>query len=756
MYEHIPQELKKQPRWVCWLKQPDETRPGRFRKVPINPYTGGQAQSNNPATWSDYSTAVKSSNRFSGIGYMLGGGYFGVDIDGAQDAIDDYKSGDENNIVAEFIHTLQSYSEYSVSGNGIHIICKGMLPPSGRRKQNVEMYSEGRFFIMTGHIAAEYGAIRDCTEAIRPLHEKYIGGGAEPTAVSIPITPLALDEEELLRLAQNSKQGRMFSDLYDGNYESYFHSHSEADLSLCNMLAFWCRRDEGMMDRLFRRSGLMRPKWERKQNGATYGKMTLTKAVQSCTAVYEPPGEYRVEFGAACCGERKTYSLDDTGNAERMVDMAGDRIRYSYVDRCWLYYDGRRWCTDVTGAIKRFADQVVERMAGDMDIYANQTEEMEKQFLKHLKTSRSNKAKTAMIKETEHRVPIVPDELDRHNHLFNVPNGTINLKTGELSAHDSERYISKIGFTEYTDKMDAPLWTAFLSQIFGGDEPLIRYVQKAVGYSLTGSTQEQCAFFCYGTGRNGKSTFLDTLSDVLGDYAVNIQPETLMVKGQSGGPNSDIARLKGARFVTSVEPNEGVRLNEGLLKQLTGGDRVTARKLYGNEFEFTPEFKLWMGTNHKPVIRGTDVGIWRRVHLIPFSVQIPEDKIDKRLKYKLRREFPAILKWAVDGCLLWQREGLERPAAVLNAVKEYQSEMDVVAAFTSECIVTGKGDEQASDVYRCYSKWAEENNEYRMSNTKFGREMAKRFEKVRKKDGIYYCGIQIADMYKVYNVKFNF
>ena len=273
---------------------------------------------------------------------------------------------------------------------------------------------------------------------------------------------------------------------------------------------------------------------------------------------------------------------------------------------------------------------------------------------------------------------------------------------------------------------------------------MIHYVQKAVGHSLTGSTEEQCSFFCYGTGRNGKTTFLDTISAITGDYSMNIQPETLMVKNNTSGANSDVARLKGARFVTSVEPNDGMRLNEGLVKQLTGGDKVTARFQYGREFEFTPEFKLWMGTNYKPIIRGTDVGIWRRIHLIPFSVQIPEDKVDKRLAYRLRQEFPGILRWAVEGCLLWQKEGLEQPTAVKDATKEYRAEMDVISAFLGACCTLDpKGREKASDLYQAYDKWATENNEYVMPSRKFGQEMGKRFRKIRPKNSFMYCGLTL-------------
>ncbi len=761
MHEYIPQELKQLNHWVCWKAELDETRPGKIRKIPVNAKTGGQAQSNNRETWADYQTALAASVNFNGVGFMFGDGYFGVDIDGVEDAIEDYKNGiEDSNIIYEFIHTLCSYSEYSISGKGIHIICKGALPPAGRRKNNVEMYSEGRFFIMTGKLAAEYLDITDCSETIKTLHEKYIGGGKEPTTGIVRGEQLNLSEADVIKLASASRQGAMFSDLYDGNWQSYFQSQSEADMSFCNMLAFWCGRDEQIMDHIFRSSGLMRTKWDRKQSGSTYGLLTIAKAVRECRTVYEPKAEYSIKIGAAKLEEKKLYTFDDTGNAERFSDTFQESIKYSYINKAWYYYDGRKWCSDNTGSVKRMSDEVIEEMRHDLKRYignisdAEDEEEIEKQFMKHLKYSRSSKAKNAMIRETEHRLPVLPEQMDKHSGLLNTLNGTINLKNGELLAHDHKRLISKMACVEYTDKIDYPLWEAFLNDIFHHDQELIRYVQKAVGYSLTGSTQEQCAFFCYGTGRNGKSTFIDTIGDILGDYAVNVQPETLMVKNQGSGANSDIARLKGARFVTSVEPNEGMRLNEGLLKQLTGGDRVTARFQYGSEFEFTPEFKLWMGTNHKPIIRGTDTGIWRRVHLIPFMVQIPENKIDRRLKYKLKAELPGILKWAVDGCLLWQQEGLKKPKAVEDAVKEYKGEMDVLSAFVEACCQTGAGEEKSGSLYQAYSKWAEENNEYRMSSTKFGIEMSKQFEKTRRKDSFYYQNILLSDAYKPYGIKF--
>ena len=766
MYECIPQELRSVHNWCCWQAVPDPAgRPGKIKKIPINAKTGGQAQSNNADTWCDFNDAVSASANFSGIGFMFSGsGYFGVDIDDAEGAIEDYRHGETENIIGEFIYGLQSYAEYSQSGRGIHIICRGKLPPTGRRRKNVEMYESGRFFIMTGNCASEFAEIADCTERIKPLHEKYIGGGTEPTTGIAPIIPLNLSESEIIRLVEDSKQGDTFRTLYAGKWDSFYTSQSEADLGFCNMLAFWCRCDEQLMDKIFRSSGLMRDKWDRKQSGTTYGKITLQKAIKGCTKMYEPKSEYHIVIGqpAAKPEKKKLYSFDDTGNAERLVDTFGKQIRYSYVNKSWLYYDGRKWCFDVTGAIHRMADEIIETMRDDEDYFVKNAPQswgdpdaIEKSFMKHLKQSRSNRSKEAMIKESQHHVPITPDQLDTHRLLLCTPNGIVNLKTGELQPHDCKKFITKITNCEYTDKIDHPLWDLFLDDTFGGDRDLIRYIQKSVGYSLTGSTQEQCAFFCYGTGRNGKSTFLETISDALGDYATNIQPETIMVKPGTTGPTSDIARLKSARFVNSAEPNEGVRLNEGLVKQLTGGDKVTASRKYENEFEFYPEFKLWMSTNHKPVIRGTDVGIWRRICLIPFTVCIPKEKVDKNLKYKLHQELPGILKWAVDGCLLWQREGLEQPQAVKQATAEYRSEMDVISAFLSECcIIGGAGTERAKSLFQAYAKWAKENNEYEMKSTKFGIELGKRFEKYHTRSGWYYRGIALTSEYKPYQVNF--
>ena len=714
-YSAIPQELKDYKNWVCWQAYPDPKSHSGISKKPVNPKTGGLAQSNNPDTWSDFETAVRQSGKYSGIGFMFSNSpFFGVDLDDMPNDIEDYQNGGADNIISEFVNTLQSYTEFSQSKTGVHIICKGTLPEGRRKAKNdsggFEMYENGRFFVVTGNYCSEYGYINDCTESVKPLHSKYLGKTAEPKPNRQNITVNLNSVDDIVRAACSAKNGSLFKALYSGDFSAYS-SQSEADMAFCNMLAFWCGCDAEKMDAIFRQSGLMRDKWDRKQSGTTYGVITLQKAISGCSQTYNPKkqNDYSISIGNGkviqTVDEEKmrAYTFDDMGNAERFVDLFGENVRYCYTEKKWYFYNSMRWSVDNLGVILRMADKCVEAMKAEAKLYLQADEEsggdMVKAFEKHMKSSRSNKSKKAMLNEIEHHLPILPIQMDRYKMALNTPSGIINLKNGDVKAHNPEYYFTKITSVDCAEAADCPRWLAFLDDIFAGDKDLIRYIQKAVGYSLTGSTAEQCAFFLYGTGRNGKSTFIDVIRDVFGDYAANIQPETIMVKSsQSNAINSDIARLKGARLVTSVEPNEGVRLNEGLLKQLTGDDTVTARKLYSEEFEFKPEFKLWMATNHKPIIRGTDTGIWRRIHMIPFNVQIPEDKVDKNLTHKLKAEMAGIFKWCIDGCLMWQREGLQMPAAVLKSVREYRREMDVISAFIEDKC-TLEGTVQASMLY---------------------------------------------------------
>lgn len=758
-YDAIPGELMAVNNWVCWKAIPDSQSHSGIRKIPINPITGGQAMSNNPQTWSDFITASNAARNYDGIGFMFSNSdYFGVDLDDCRDMIDSYLSGSDEGVVAEFINSLRTYAEYSQSGNGIHLICRGSLPPGGRRKGKVEMYDSGRFFIMTGNAIGDYGYISDCTERIKPIHRKYFGVQETTTAAkseSKPSIPPALSQQEIIEKILASNSGGKFSALYGGDFSEY-PSQSEADIAFCSIIAFWCGGSAEMMDSIYRSSGLMRKKWDRKQSGSTYGAITINRAIANCQTFYSPDYHqsgsnddgYSISIKESSGDNRQKlpmHTLDDTGNAERMNEAYGVNLRYNYTDKQWMYYKNGKWRYDDRGMVFVAADGVLRRMEQELLSWAeHEGGKFMNDYLKHKKRTRSNAAKRAMVKELEHLVPISPRELDTHKILVNSQSGVIDLETGRISPHNSDLYITKMLGTSMPVNPKSPvLWLHFLEDIFNGDKELIRYVQKSLGYSLSGLTKEQCVFFLYGSGRNGKSTFLEVVRSILGEYATNIQPESLMVRSMNNSANTDIARLKGARLVTSVEPNEGMRLNEGLVKQLTGDDVITARKLYGNEFEYLPEFKLWMATNHKPTIRGTDLGIWRRIHLIPFTVTIPDEKVDKDLGEKLNDELPDILAWMMDGYRLWKYEGLYKPKAVMDAVKEYQNEMDVISSFLNSDYVLEGGEVKSSVLYAVYCRWSAECNEYKMPARKFGIEIGKRLDKSRKSDGLYYCGLSV-------------
>lgn len=740
---NIPTELKGLKQWCIYGND----------KVPKCSYTGNNAQSNNPDTWSTFAEAVAGCERYNmqGLGFFFANGYFGIDLDHIVDKVD---------IVDEFVETLQSYTEYSRSGDGIHIICKGELPRGRKRKGNIEMYQSGRFFCITGNLFNDkYKDVRDCTESVKVLHSKYLPSDA-PMIESRRYEAIDLDDEEIIDKARNCASGDVFRTLYDGRWNGWYASQSDADLALCNQLAFWTQRNEAQMDRIFRSSGLMRKKWDEKRGAKTYGEMTIGKACASCIEVYEPKKHMdttSISFSMLHNGEvsvmeeRKSYDMTDTGNALRLYDKFGCCIKYSYNRKKWYFWDGKKWCLDDGAEIKKLADIVVEDIK--KDAFIEQDEDLQEALLKWASRSASSKGKEAMIKECQHLfdIPTSPDAWDSYPDYINVQNGIVNLRNGELLPHEPTFMFTKICNAEYdTLRREPTMWLKFLDDVTNGDKDLQRYIQKCVGYSLTGSNAEQCSYFLYGVGNNGKSTFLDTIADLIGGYASNVQPETIMMKKLGGeGANSDIARLKSARFVTSEEPTEGVRLNEGLLKQLTGGSKITCRFLYGDEFEYTPEFKIWVATNHKPIIRGTDFGIWRRIKLIPFEVTIPKEKVDKMLKFKLRAEFPQILSWAIAGAQMWAKEGIGEPQCVKDATNEYKNEMDLIAGFMAQCIEIDYACDDnvnASDIFRVYSKWAKENNEYEMSSKKFFTELGKKMpDKGRNSKGMYYTHFRFTE-----------
>lgn len=779
MYEKIPLELKQLPHWVGWkyMQRPGEDHK---RKVPINAMDGQPAKSNDPTTWCDFDTACLGKERFGldGIGFMFSGdGIFGIDIDHCYDP----ETQELDPAAAEIIETVQSYTELSPSGTGIHILCKGALPEGRKRRGAVEMYSTLRYFTVTGNqFGLEY-PFSDCTERVAVMHRKYLGeeetaAGAQKAALPMSAgrgTNADMSVDAILRRMFDSKHGQKLQDLYNGSWERYGigdGSQSSADQAFCNTLAFWCRCDAALMDAIFRRSGLYRQKWDKRRGAKTYGQITIDRAIKDCRDIWEPqeqvqrpapaippppqntsnevPAIENATVGET--GQRRYYTYDDTGNALRFRDANAGLIHYNHVDGCWIYWDGVRWASDENGEIKRRADKMLADMAKDLK--EMQDDPAYNAYKKHLSRSRSHRGKEGFIAEARHLegVPVLPSEMDRAGNAFNVRNCLISLKTGRTAEHDKKYMISKLAPVTYDENAKCPRWDRFIEEITCGDKSLQLYLQRMIGYCMTAYTKEQCMFFLYGNGSNGKSVFVDTIAYMLGEYAASCQPETVMMRDRNNTARGDLARLKGARMVVTSEPNDGCRLDEGIVKQMTGGteNKLTARFLYGREFEFSPEFKIVMSTNYKPVIKGTDNGIWRRVRLIPFTAEFTKENRDPQLIEKLRRELPGILNWAIDGAVGWCKEGLPPCAIIDEAGQEYRSEMDRVQQFLDDCTTRSESSStQASTLYKCYKAWcSEQGDRFPVGSTKFFMELKRRFKSRKTEAYNEYIGIKINDL----------
>jgi putative DNA primase/helicase len=420
--------------------------------------------------------------------------------------------------------------------------------------------------------------------------------------------------------------------------------------------------------------------------------------------------------------ERPQHQTTDEANAERLVKHFGKFIRW--VDKWgWLVWDGKKWVRDPENVrIMRLAQETVKliyKEAAECD-----DENERKSIAKWAIASESRYRISAMIDLARPKVLAEPHEFDADDWLLNCANGVLNLKTGEFMPHKPEFKLTKITQVTYDPNADCQKWKEFLNRIFNGNERLIRFVQRAVGYSLTGSTREQCIFFLYGTGANGKSTFLEVIRALLGDYAVTADFNTFSSDHKNGIPN-DIARLHGARLVTAIEVGEGKRFAEERIKILTGNDTVTARFLYREYFEFRPRFKLWIAANYKPEIRGTDYAIWRRIRLIPFTVTIPPEEQIPDLADQLKEELSGILNWALEGLRDWLVNGLQPPPEVTEATEAYREEMDIVGQFIRDmCELDPKAVTPAKELYEKFQEWCNENGYYPFTQQNFGRRLS--------------------------------
>ncbi|MHC4491753.1 MAG: phage/plasmid primase, P4 family [Planctomycetota bacterium] len=441
----------------------------------------------------------------------------------------------------------------------------------------------------------------------------------------------------------------------------------------------------------------------------------------------------------------------DLGNAERLVDRFGPGIRYCFATGAWLLWDGCRWARDETGAILRCATTTVRAMYADA---AKLDDADERQKLSSWAAKSEGRARIdAMVYVAQSRpgVAVTTSELDADGWALNVRNGTLDLATGTLRPHRAEDMITKLAPVRFDAEAQAPLWDKFLRRVFDGDEGLIAFLRRWSGMSMTADVREQHLPMFYGCGNNGKNVYLDTICGLMGDYAGEAPPELLTISHSREHP-TEIADLMGRRLVVASETEAGARLRLQLVKRLTGNARLKARFMRRDYFEFDRTHKLVMMTNNRPRIQENTEAAWRRILLVPFNVVVPPGERDTLLTQKLKAEWPGILSWLLEGCLEWQRDGLNPPDVVLAATAEYRKSSDTLAEFLEACCFEDKSDpglrEKSQELYCSYREWcgrAKIKEREQLGYKRFGELLGAKFtkERLNRKDakGTYYFGV---------------
>lgn len=757
-FVNIPTELKQNAAFCLWKK---EKRGGRVTKVPYNPSNGTMAKTNDASTFSDFATAMKAyaMGGWDGIGYRVSEGIGAIDIDHCI-----REDGTLNDVAASILGFFpNSYFERSPSGTGLRGFFK--LSPDfaydktvyyiNNRKHGLEVYLPGitnRFVTVTGDMFRA-GSIARNDAALQTALDTFMKRktASKPGFKGTPVSYFT--DEAVIEHASNSKTGEKFKALYEGNWQDYFDSHSDADMAFVSMLAFWCGCVEEQIDRIFRSSGLMRDKWDRMTGDSTYGQITIRNAVISCAEIYRPvqaiPSDAEDDFSDLDINtiqeerdrrEREGYAftpdlrcLDTTitalaphtnpryesfqiGNSRIFVDYYRRIILMNDTRHCWYIYDGRVWRPD-NHNLRIF--EMAKDLHDELLTFANTitSEDTRNRFIKRVDMLDQKKYRDIMVKDAgaDKTITVQMDAFDRDMYLFNCHNGTINLRTGEFRPHTPDDRLTKLTEVDYDPDATCPRWISFMEEVFEGDKDRIRYLQKAVGYAMSGDTRLECMFILYGpTSRNGKGTTMETVLRILGEYGRTAKPEMLSKKGfaDSSGPSEDVARLNGARMVNVSEPEKSMVIDASLTKQMTGNNTLTARYLRENSFEFKPQFKLFIDTNHLPQISDMTLFESDRIRIIPFNRHFEENERDIDLKsfFAKPENLSGILNWCLEGFRLYQKEGLKMPESVASATQEYRDRSDRISMFTKQCLERKVGQElRSSAIYTRYKDWCSEN-----------------------------------------------
>lgn len=752
----LPAALREDAHFCCWRY---ETRNGRRTKVPYNPRTGGMAQSNRLETFAPLSVAAEAMSRYDGLGVGIFGSLGAIDIDHC------VTGGAPSELAKDIILTMDSYTELSPSGTGIHILfwAPDFSYDAGRyyinnQKRGLEVYIAGctrKYVTVTGNVyGVEEMARRN--EQLQQVLDKYMVRPAADRAPSGPETATASWEEAaLLERARSARNGDRFAQLWAGDWSGY-PSQSEADLALCQLLAFWTGRDPSQMDQLFRQSGLMRDKWDRRQSGSTYGAITIAQAVQHCQEVYRPgSGPERPAL--------RPRDFSDAGNAEVFARRHQEDLLFTDA-LGWLWWTGQRWerndhkamawAIELSGQMLREARQEHQaalhrqtegRSTGELE-QARAAVQQAKAYLTHARNSRNAARLRHMLELSKPALVVRTAQLDANPCDLNTPAGIVDLNTGHIRPHDRWAYCSQITGAA-PGEMGAQMWNEFLDTITAGDASVKCFLQMVAGMALFGTVYHEGILLAYGGGRNGKSTFFNALGAAAGDYTGTIAVDTLAA-ARYGNLGASLATLRGKRLVITGELEEEQRLSVATLKRLASTDTLRIEEKYRAPEDITPSHSIVLFTNHLPRVSSTDDGTWRRLTVVPFRATIPVQNGVANYGAVLAREAgPAILSWAIEGAVHFARNRykLDLPDAVAAATEEYREREDWLASFLDERCAKGPNLRTgALELYRAYQAWAEQSGEHvrRLCDFNAAMELAG-YHKIKPKNRATWEGIRL-------------
>lgn len=786
--ENIPKKLRQLDKWVCWKT---EKRNGKPTKVLKNPVTGKNAMSNEPKTWGSFNAALNGQQKFGfdGIGFVFGGddGIIGIDIDDCRDP----ETGRLNDLAMDIVGIMDTYTEISPSGRGLHLIFRAEF-----NSDKKETHYEGgkhlaiyvnKYFTMTGNILDDAHAdIEERTEQLHLIHKKYIDvqkneHNKRETADFMAKNTGFLSENDVFERIDQSKNRDAIYDLLNGNWKGKYPSCSEADLALMNHLAYYADRNESLIWSIFQRSGLYRED-EHRRNPKKF-KTTLEKAVRECQECYSERHDRLLEQRKARRDQQNkppeidngfdalVKSLDekpaedttsDLGRSKIFSSRYKDRIQWCGDFKAWLIWDGKRWNEDRLMHVVQLAKELVNDMiisALQNSSKATGEEEVKraKQIFRDTVKARSERCIKAMIELAKSDISITADDLDSDPFLLNCQNGVVDLRTGELKEHHPNYNMTKVAGASYAPGKKFERFYDFLKLITCDDPEMIDYFQQICGMAAIGKVFHEGMCIFYGSGQNGKSTFLNTISKVFGDYACTINPEMLMSQ-RDGRQPIGITRLDGKRFVTAIELEEGRRMSSSVLKQLSSADPITGRELYQKERTFMPTHTLIMATNFLPKIGSTDTGTWRRIAVVPFRAVIEEKtQIKDYADLLYQTDGDAILTWIVEGAIKYAKNNfhIKLPDAVKDATREYRTAEDWVGNFLYECCKIGNYEERGGLLYEVYSMWCEKNNEYKRRPRDFAAalELAG-YSKRKTMHGVLWSGLRLLKPDEKYSNKY--